>query len=554
MKINFESEFLDYILSRGYEYYLNDTVSNVKIDEDNTISATVIGNNSYEVNLEIEDNIFLDGDCTCPYYKSNGYCKHMAAVLYYLNEHKILKSNNNYDLQNIVNKIPKKDLRRFLYNSLRYDSNLLNKFRIEFNNYFPKLSKKNYQNKIQNAILSCYNRQGYITYDNTSSYTYAMHVFIREAEKLVDDKDYETAFTICTILLDSIPNTSIDDSDGSTGEVAESVIAIIFDIIEKLDYDNAILKNILDYVTNEAKTEYLYNYGIDLKPILEWFIDNELYLNDIKSSLLAALDNSKDKKYFYKREHYVKYLIQINELQGNKNEKIKILEKYSYDHNVFLRYIEELIKNKNSNLAIKLLNERLDEKNYNSRVYANTLADIYLKNKMMDEYTDILYKIFYKYDKYSLDDYRKIKKLYSTKDWDLERNKILENIKNDKDYYYSDSLNKIYIEEKMYDELFLNVCNYKMNYIKEYEKYLLPKYQKEILDIYKRSCLNDAKLANSRSRYREVASEVNYIMHIDNSDEIVKSILKEIKEEYFRNRPAMLDEFEKTIKNLYEYL
>lgn len=554
MKINFESEFLEHILSRGYEYYLNDAVSNVKIDEDNMISATVIGNSNYEVNLEIEDDIFLDGDCTCPYYKSNGYCKHMAAVLYYLNEHKILKSNNNYDLQNIVNKIPKKDLRRFLYNSLRYDSNLLNKFRIEFNNYFPKLSKKNYQNKIQNAILSCYNRQGYITYDNTSSYTYAMHVFIREAEKLVDDKDYETAFTICTILLDSIPDTSIDDSDGSTGEVAESVIAIIFDIIEKLDYDNAILKNILDYVTNEAKTEYLYNYGIDLKPILEWFIDNELYLNDIKSSLLAALDNSKDKKYFYKREHYVKYLIQINELQGNKNEKIKILEKYSYDHNVFLRYIEELIKNKNSNLAIKLLNERLDEKNCNSRVYANTLADIYLKNKMMDEYTDILYKIFYKYDKYSLDDYRKIKKLYSTKDWDLERNKIIENIKNDKDYYYSDSLNKIYIEEKMYDELFLNVCNYKMNYIKEYEKYLLPKYQKEILDIYKRSCLNDAKLANSRSRYREVASEVNYIMHIDNSDEIVKSILKEIKEEYFRNRPAMLDEFEKTIKNLYEYL
>ncbi len=554
MKINFESEFLDYILSRGYEYYLNDTVSNVKIDEDNTISATVIGNNSYEVNLEIEDNIFLDGDCSCPYYKSNGYCKHMAAVLYYLNEHKVLKSNNNYDLQSIVNKIPKKDLRKFIYINLGYDNNLLNRFRIEFSNYFPKLSKKNYQNKIQNAIINCYNRQGYITYDNTSSYTHAMYEFIMEARKLVDDKDYETAFTICTILLDSIPDTSIDDSDGSTGEVAESVKKIIFDIIEKLDYDNATLKNILDYIIEEVKTEYLYNYGIDLKPILEWFIDNELYLDEIKSSLQVVLDNSKEKNYFYKRKYYVDYLIQIAEIQGNKNEKIKILEKYSYDPNVFLQYIDELVKNNNSNLAIKLLKERLDDKNYNSKSFANTLADIYLKNKMMDEYTDILYKIFYKFDKYSLDDYRKIKQLYSTKDWDLERNKIIENIKNDKDYYYSDSLNKIYIEEKMYDELFFNVCNYKMNYIKEYEKYLLPKYQKEILAIYKRSCLNDAKLANSRSRYRDVASEVNYIMHIENSDEIVKSILKEIKEEYFRNRPAMLDEFEKTIKNLYEYL
>ena len=33
-----------------------------------------------------------------------------------------------------------------------------------------------------------------------------------------------------------------------------------------------------------------------------------------------------------------------------------------------------------------------------------------------------------------------------------------------------------------------------------------------------------------------------------------KSILSEINEKYFRNRPAMLDEFENIIKNLNNYL
>ena len=97
MKIDFEHEFLDHILSRGYEYFINDTVSNVEING-NDVSAIVRGNQDYKVNLKIIDNFFAGGECTCPYYESNDYCKHMAAVLYYLNENKLWKPNGQYNL------------------------------------------------------------------------------------------------------------------------------------------------------------------------------------------------------------------------------------------------------------------------------------------------------------------------------------------------------------------------------------------------------------------------------------------------------------------------
>lgn len=552
MKIDFENEFLDYILSRGYEYCKMNKVSNITINND-LISATVNGDKDYKVNLEIKDNTFIDGDCSCPYFETNGYCKHMAAVLYYLSDNKICKTNNNYNLENIVNKIAEKDLRKFLYNNLENNNGLLNRFRVEFSNYFPKLSKENYRNKIYKAINNCYDCRGFIDYNNTSNYENVMYEFTEEARKLVDDEDYETAFIIITVILDSIPNTNIDDSNGSTSLVAEEAIEIIFDILDVVDDKNsAILKKIMDYVIDEVKTANLYNYGIDLKQILARFIDDRLYLDDIQTSLEIALDNSRDKKYFHSRQDYVEYLIKIYELKGEKDQKIKILEKYSYDTDVFLKYIDELIKNNNSSIAIKALKERLDEKECNSRIYANKLAEIYLKNNMMDKYSDILYKLFYKFDKYDIDTYRKIKKLYSNKDWDLEKNKIIENMKNDNSN--NRDLNEIFIEEKMYDELYSNVCDYNMDYVKQYEQYLLPKYRDELLNIYKNSCFRDAKYANNRSNYRLIARKVNYIMKIDNSNEIVKSILKEFNEKYFLNRPAMLDEFQNIIKDLNKYI
>lgn len=544
MKIDFESEFLDYILKRGYEYYIDNKVSNVLVN-DGFVSATVNGNHNYKVNLKIEDDIFIDGECNCPYFKSNGYCKHMAAVLYYLSENKECKTNN-YNLEDIISKIDEKKIKKFLYESIINDADLFNRFRVQFNNYFPKLSKENYRNKIYDAISRCSDGRGFIDYDSTSDYEDIMCEFTSEAEKLVDSKDYETAFIIASTILDSIPNTDIDDSNGSTGMVANNCIEIIFDILDNIQaQDNPLLKNILDYVIQEVKTNNLYNYGIDLSQILKYFIDEQLYLSKIMIDLEKALDASSDNDYFSRRKDYVEYLIQIYEFVKDKRNVLRVLEKYSFDSNILLRYVDELIKNDNLKDAIKILKEKLNDKDYNGRSLAKKLADMYLKNNMMEEYKDILYEIFYKFDKYDMDIYRKIKGLYSSKDWKIEKENIIENIKKDK--YIDRYLNDIFIEEKMTKELYLNVCDYGMDYVKAYEQYLLPKYNDKLLNIYKKSCLHDAQCANNRNRYRELAMNVNHIIGMDNSQEVVKLILEEIKEKYFRNKPAMLDEFKNII-------
>ena len=171
----------------------------------------------------------------------------MAAVLYYVNNNDLNKKVNN--LEDIVKKVPEKDVRNFLYNSLKNDTDLLNRFRIEFSKYFPKLSKESYKHKIYQAINRCYDKRDFIDYSSTYKYERVMEEFINEARKLVDNEDYDTAFTIVSIILDSIPNTDIDDSNGSTGMIAENSIRIIFDILNEIhDKNTPLLMNILNYV------------------------------------------------------------------------------------------------------------------------------------------------------------------------------------------------------------------------------------------------------------------------------------------------------------------
>ncbi len=495
MKIDFEDEFLKSILNRGYDYYILGKITKVKINN-GFVTATVHGNYNYDVELEIDDDIFIDGNCSCPYNADGKYCKHIAAVLYYLNNEREFNSNKNYDLEDIINKIDNTKMKNFLYTSLLNNKDLLNKFRVEFSEYFPKLSKENYKNKVYNAIRSCENKHGFIDYENSDKYDYVMFEFINEADKLVDNNDYNTAFTLVTILLDSIPKTAIDDSNGSTGMVADSCIETILNILEKIKKDDNLLKDILNYVINEVKTLYLYNYSIDLNIILDYFINKHLYLDEIEKSLEIALDTSKDKEYFYCRKEYINYLIGIYKLNKKEENIIKLLEKYSYDQNICMMYIDELIKDNKLDNAIKILKNNLNEDKYKSKKYAIKLSEIYYNNKRNEEYKNILYDIFYKYSNYDFDIYIKIKKLYSNTTWNEEKTKIIENIKKDK--YANNILNEIFIEEKMYDDLFSNICDKDMNYIIKYEKYLLPKYNKELLNIYKDSCLFLASKSNNR--------------------------------------------------------
>lgn len=454
------------------------------------------------------------------------------------------------NIEEIVNEIKEDDLRKFISKNLKTNTDLLDKFRIEFNTYFPARAKKEYESRLYNSISSCCDRYGFIDYYHTSNYETVMYKYIEEARELVNKKNYDEAFTLIDVILNSIPKTEIDDSDGSTDMIASSCIEIIQDILDLVDKDDKVLKEILEFIIKDVKELNLYNYGVDLSELLKYFIDNKIYLEEIKIDLEKALEKSKEKSYFYNRKKYIGYLLEIYEILNEQNKVMELLKEYSFDQKVCMRYADELIKGGKMKESIDALKNNFKDSYHGNQECVEKLSKIYLDNEMTEEYKELLFDDFYKYSRYDIKVYCKLKELYSDTEWKLEREKIINNLKKEK--YNDIKLNEIYIEEKMFDELFENVKNKYMKDIICYEKYLLPKYKNQILDIYANCCLNDARISNTRTSYRNVAISVNHLEQIDR--DMFKKVLVDIASTYFRNRPAMKDEFNRVIKNMDSYI
>jgi uncharacterized Zn finger protein len=89
----------DHIIDRGCEYWEQGLVEEVRIEQQ-WIRATVLGNyGDYDVKVHRSD--FSKSRCDCPY---EGYCKHMAAVVYYVKGEYSgdLEGTTNCDTENTV--------------------------------------------------------------------------------------------------------------------------------------------------------------------------------------------------------------------------------------------------------------------------------------------------------------------------------------------------------------------------------------------------------------------------------------------------------------------
>lgn len=103
--------FRTHILERGLNYYEEGYVTSL---EQNLTgyTAVVVGTENYDVEIEILDNRVYDMTCTCPYAAEGNYCKHMAAVLYEIEEEEQIQKYREIIFKRFRNKI--KNCKRLL--------------------------------------------------------------------------------------------------------------------------------------------------------------------------------------------------------------------------------------------------------------------------------------------------------------------------------------------------------------------------------------------------------------------------------------------------------
>ena len=75
--MEWEHLFQRHILERGFDYFLDDRVSDFNYS-DKTIKAVVEGSDDYRVKILLNDGDIYDMSCSCPYASDGTPCKHMV--------------------------------------------------------------------------------------------------------------------------------------------------------------------------------------------------------------------------------------------------------------------------------------------------------------------------------------------------------------------------------------------------------------------------------------------------------------------------------------------
>lgn len=122
--------FPQHILTRGKEYYLEGAVDDIDIDED-YITGTVFGSENYYVEINLDGNSVYGMDCSCPYAEKGNYCKHMAALLFELDEsEKSKKPQKTTPIPELVDKLSEKQIKTLLKSLAESNDYIADKIRI----------------------------------------------------------------------------------------------------------------------------------------------------------------------------------------------------------------------------------------------------------------------------------------------------------------------------------------------------------------------------------------------------------------------------------------
>ena len=234
-KKHFESQ----ILERGYDYYNFDAVDILKVTN-RSIDANVMGSNPYLLRINIKNDNIESMYCDCPY---EGNCKHLAAVLYYAEEHPEIFSKNDEDIKSIVDNTSCEDLKDFIINELSNDDNLLNRFKL-FSN--QSVDETYYINKLKISFSSPIN---------------VINFMDEDLNILIQNRNYNLVLKLCEIIIDYLEDLSYNHEWDSFDNILDKIDSIMIRLLESdcesdalAFLENVILTNdniyILDLLTD----------------------------------------------------------------------------------------------------------------------------------------------------------------------------------------------------------------------------------------------------------------------------------------------------------------
>ena len=384
-------------LERAYGY--TSYIKNVHLSP-NSISCKVKGTYPYQVDISWDENDYTELSCTCP-YDYEGYCKHIAAVLIYLEDNLgIMPQEPNKqkkpEWQTIIESLSIEELQALIIEYAEDNENLINTILVKYSQPSDDVDIDYYKNVVDSIFESFSEGYGYISYEDVYPATHLISNLLDNAESSKEKNAFNDAFSISAAIAESciyyIQNA--DDSNGAIGGLINVAFDFIGDIFNECD--NNTLKNLIYEWLNEQMNNPSYdNYGCD-ETLYSVYFDlgsEEPYRNSVLQFIDEQLnkyknDNGWSAKYNYNKFLYEKMTLLSN--MGKEDEVQSIIENNLHLEDIRRVKVKQLLEQKEFSKAINCIKEgiRISEQENLSGVtsnWKNLLLEIYENQGMVDD-------------------------------------------------------------------------------------------------------------------------------------------------------------------------
>ena len=558
MNKNWTSLFQRHILERGFAYFCEDAVKNLKISEE-TVSATVEGTDDYEVEIDLNHEMVDAMSCTCPYAEDGKNCKHMAAVLYAWEESnkggepakcstlRTEKSRQEKSKEKSVSEFVETAdvtvVKKFLVSLLEENDALFIRFKTAVTKKLTKTDMKRLKMHVDEVVARHMDRTGFINYYSAGDYGHdIISVIEDDARRLIECGDYLNAFELLNYIFDLAINVQIDDSGGESTMIMDEISDCWEELLDKAGVQEKRdmfrwFTTRLEYFDNDWADDYLENI------IMNNF--KEVEFRQLKVDMVKAKIAKAEKEYDGLGRNYelgrwlVWYLDLIHPASLEDQEFQKVCKKYWKVTDVRQFCITFCMKEKNYDRALAVLDESIElDTGWHGLVsdYQKKKKEIFLLQGNREAYIAQLWDMILKVEPGSLELFRELKQQYKPKEWMEKRERVFQNLSS------NFSLARLYAEEKMLDRLLVCVMKSDIYTVFNYTKLLEEKYPEELLQKCKTEVEKIAARTGTRSHYREIADILLTMQRIKGGKEVVKLLIADWHEVYKR-RPAMWDEF-----------
>lgn len=557
---NFKTVIDDTILDRGRSYFRSGQVVDLEEDGDGRWSAQVEGTEVYEVVIEQDAKGALFCECTCP-YDWGPYCKHIAAVLYAIEEAfpeytedkprrpRKKRKTRAEKVHDILTGLAHEELVDLLEELAAEDRQIANMIVARFSDEGG--DKKAYIRLVKDALNMGKGQYGFIDYYGSGRAARGVRDVLQRADADLTQRRVLQAIPVYQAVIETVVPAiaHADDSNGELGDCIRFGLAGLAEASKKLPPDEQ--QKLFDYCLEEAPKEPYagWDWGWDLAQLAADLVTTDYQRQRLVDRLDQMAARRKDdeaysewsSRYDYERAERIKLSV-IDRLDDDATKLAFLVS-----HVEMERFREHLVRHHiqrgSPDEARRLCNEWLEQPEPRYRgfrsVFLDLLLEIARQEKQEAEIARLAEALFFDTGQFKY--YDLLKETTPDAGWPDVRSRLIAQA--DTAPRHHGLVPEIFVREEMWRQLLNHMEGAHRHSVDHYREHLEPRFPEEVSAIYERIVWQIMKEKADRKGYKEACRYIRRIKKLDQDNQA--SALIEALQAKYSNRPALLDELSK---------